>query len=162
MRIVSALIVFTLLFGAGPASANSDKGPSAEETAAYIAAKLKNCGTVERTQVRAAIDGPDVTITENTNTPDFQSSETVEFNIREITIVDFVQHDRREESTRLVFYCEAPKQCISSSWKTSSGFKGQSNQSSVEVPMCDADTGERLTRAFRHLMKVTGKMKDLF
>ena len=90
MRTVSAFIVSAFLVG--PATA-SDKGPSAEETAAYITAKLKNCGTFmpeeedRQVQVRAAIDGHNVTISSSSTKfgSGSQSTSISEFNIREIS-----------------------------------------------------------------------------
>ena len=170
MRIVSAFIVFGLLIGSGPAPASPDKGPTAEETAAYIAAKLENCGRFTwgpdiPMRARSVIQGPAVsvvtTIFEKTGAA---VSRIHRFDIRDIrkveyvgSIVDLDGFGRPVTLPLLHFHCRGSERCVAVDEDGSDirmEFTG--------VSVCDADTGERLGRAFRHLIKITGKVKELF
>ena len=160
MRIASALVALGALVAAAPATASSDKEPSAEETSAYIAAKLENCRSFKwgqhRFQVRATVDGPDIAISLKLG----QAEDTPEFDIRDIHDVEFIGNNVDLEDRplpQLRFHCREREKCIR--------VGGEFGVSLVHLPVCDVDTGERLGRAFRHLMKVTGKgkkMKELF
>ena len=173
MRTVSALIVLALLFGSSPASASPDKGPNAEETAAYIAAKLESCGRFTwgpdiPMRARSVIQGPAIsmvtTIFEQTGPA---VSRIHRFDIRDIHKVEYVGsivdpdgRGRPVALPQLNFYCRESERCIA---VHEDGSDIRMELAGVSV--CDADTGERLGRAFRHLMKITGngkKMKELF
>lgn len=171
--IASALGVFGLLSGAGPALAGSEKGSSAEETATYIAAKLEKCGRSRwgegagaRTQVRAAIRGPAISIvkTEFGMTGQPFPSTTLKFDIRDIREIEPNAKDMarwspryRGKWTRLIFRCGNSLKFVHSAFKTHEAYYDY-----TDLPPCVADTEERLGRAFRHVMKIAGKRKELF
>ena len=182
MRIASALIALGSLVAAVPATA-SDNGPTAEESAAYIAAKLEQCrpseprapdGTQIRTEARAAIRGPTVSIVHTTRlfnpSNKYEKSLTLALNhqfdirdIREVRLIKLLADDdgRVRELSELHFSCREDQACIRIVGKEGLA-EIEGREVRFELPVCNADTGERLGRAFRHLMKVTGKVKELF
>lgn len=168
MHIVQAVIVFGILFGVGPALASSGKGPTAEETATYIAAKLENCGAFrwgsdkDRISLRAAMRGPDIAISQ-TRQPRYSST----FNMRNIDKVEFVgsifgwdDDDRPVAEPYLILRCRDDEECAHIVYE---GLDDQRSAGAL-IRVCDADTGERLGRAFRHLMEIhgEGQVKELF